>query len=209
MQDLHRRETVFGGVFRCQSTLLSRNLTDSHGFREVTIFLLRPNSHGKNFNIPKKPVYPFEGPILIKKAGVKNIPSTKVELNCNKIARAQGLDELAKVLFPGNQNYQKIFLAIFIELKYAPKEFLPSLLPLCDRYDFSPRMLETVRSKMRRMGIIDHISRFNKAYGYREGWVFSNRFSRTLIRLADFPKRFREKRDAIQERKDRDLFIYI
>jgi hypothetical protein len=146
---------------------------------------------------------------LFKKVGVKNIPSTKVELNCNKIARIQSLDEFAKVVFPGNQNHQKIFLAIYIELKYAPAEFLPSLLPLCNKYDFTPRMLETVRSKMRRMGIIDHVSRFNKAYGYREGWVFSNRFSRTLTRLADLPKSFRERKDATQERKDRDLFIYI
>jgi hypothetical protein len=140
---------------------------------------------------------------------VKNIPSTKVELNCNKIARIQSLDEFAKVLFPGNQNHQKIFLAIFIELKYAPAEFLPSLLPLCDKYDFSPRMLETVRSKMRRMGIIDHVSRFNKTYGYREGWVFSNRFSRTLTHLADLPKSLRERKDTTQKRKDRDLFLYL
>ena len=163
----------------------------------------------KNFNITKKPTYPLEGPILIKKVGVKNIANTKVELNCNKIARIQGLDELAQVLFPGNPNHQKIFLAIYIELKYSTSEFLPSLLPLCDRYDFTPRMLETVRSKMRRMGMIDHVSRFNKAYGYRDGWVFSNRFSSTLTRLADLPKRFRERKDATQERKDRDLFLYL
>jgi hypothetical protein len=163
----------------------------------------------KNFNITKKPTYPLEGPILIKKVGVKNIANTKVELNCNKIARIQGLDELAQVLFPGNPNHQKIFLAIYIELKYSTSEFLPSLLPLCDRYDFSPRMLETVRSKMRRMGIIDHVSRFNKAYGYREGWVFSNRFSRSLTRLSELTRGFRDRKGSLQERKDRDLFIYL
>ena len=137
------------------------------------------------------------------------MPGTKVELNCSKIARLQGLDELAGVLFPGNKNHQHVFLAIFIELKYAAGEFLPNLTPLCDTYGFSPRMLETVRSKMRRMGLIDHVSRFNKSHGYREGWVFSNRFSRILTRLAGFSKSFRERKDAIQERKDRDLFIYL
>jgi hypothetical protein len=152
---------------------------------------------------------PLECPILIEKAGVKNVPSTKIELNHNKISRIQGLDELGKVLFPGNRNHQKIFLAIFIELKYAPGEFLPSLTPLCDRYGFTPRMLETVRSKMRCMGIIDHVSRFNKAYGYREGWVFSNRFGHTLSRLAELNKDFRERKDSLQEKKDRDLFLYI
>ena len=140
---------------------------------------------------------------------MKNVPSTKIEFNHNKIARIQGLDEIAKILFPGNRNHQKVFLAIFIELKYAPQQFLPYLTPLCDKYGFSYRMLETVRSKMRRMGIIDHVSRFNKAFGYREGWIFSSRFSRALSRLADVTQGFRERNDALQERKDRDLFMYL
>ena len=135
--------------------------------------------------------------------------STKIELNFNKTARIQGLDELGRILFPGNRNHQKIFLAVFIELKYAPNEFLPTLAPLCVKYSFTPRMLETVRSKMRRMGLIDHVSRFNKTYGYREGWVFSNRFARALARLVEFAQCFRERKDALQERKDRDLFMYL
>jgi len=102
-----------------------------------------------------------------------------------------------------------VFLAIFIELKYAPGEFLATLSPLCDKYDFSPRTLETVRSKMRRMGIIAHVSRFNKTHGYREGWVFSTRFKRTLIRLSELMQEFRERKDGLQERKDRDLFRYL
>jgi len=137
------------------------------------------------------------------------MPSTKIELNHNKIARIQGLDELAGVLFPGNKNHQKVFLAIFIELKYAPDQFLSVLTPLCDKYDFSPRTLETVRAKIRRMGIIDHVSRFNKAHGYREGWVFSSRFSSALSRLAELTQGFRERKDALQERKDRDVFFYL
>jgi len=137
------------------------------------------------------------------------MPNTKIELNHNKITRIHDLDELAKVLFPSNRNHQKIFLAIFIELKYAHSEFLPSLTFLCDKYEFSPRMLETVRSKMRRMGIIDHVSRFNKAYGYREGWVFSNRFSRALTRLAELTQDLRTRKNALQEQKDRDLFLYL
>jgi len=135
--------------------------------------------------------------------------NTKIELNCSKIARVQGLDELAKLFFPGNRNHQKIFLAIFIEIKYAPGGFIPYLKPLCEKHSFSPRMLETVRSKMRRMGIIDHVCRFNKAHGYREGWVFSSRFSRALSRLSQLTKGFRDRKDALQEKKDRDLFMYV
>jgi len=137
------------------------------------------------------------------------MPSTKIELNHNKIARIQGLDELARVLFPGNRNHQRIFLVIFIELKFAPREFLSSLSALCEKYKFTQRMLETVRSKMRRVGIIDHVSRFNKTYGYREGWVFSDRFSRSLTRLSELIQSFRDRKDSLQEKKDRNLFMYL
>jgi len=137
------------------------------------------------------------------------MPGTKIEFSCNKIARIKDLDELTALLFPGSREQPKVFLAIFIELKYAKGQFLPYLAPLCDRYNFTPRMLETVRSKMRRMGLIDHVSRFNRAHGYREGWVFSSRFSRSLARLADLSREFKERKDALQERKDRDLFRYL
>jgi len=137
------------------------------------------------------------------------MPSTKIEFNSNKIARIQMLDELTQLLFPGNRSHQRVFLAIFVELKYAPGQFLPLLSPLCDRYGFSPRMLETVRSKMRRLGIIDHVSRFNKGHGYREGWVFSTRFSLALLRLAELSRDLKDKTDGCQEQKDRDLFMYL
>jgi hypothetical protein len=137
------------------------------------------------------------------------MPGTKIEFNANKIARTKDLDELASLFFPGSREQQKIFLAVFIELKYAKDRFLPHLAPLCDKYSFTPRMLETVRSKMRRLGLIDHVSRFNKAHGYREGWVFSSRFFRSLARLAQLNQEFKGRRDALDERKDRDLFKYL
>ncbi len=40
------------------------------------------------------------------------MPSTKIEFNSNKIARIQGLDELVQLLFPGNLEHQRVFLAI-------------------------------------------------------------------------------------------------
>lgn len=137
------------------------------------------------------------------------MPTTKIDLSHNKIARIQGLDELAGILFPGNRNHQKIFLAIFIELKYADEEYLPSLNHLCEKYAFTPRTLETVRSKMRRMGLLDHVSRFNRSHAYREGWVFSKRFSRMLSRLIELIQFFRERKDKLQKRKDQDLFMYL
>lgn len=137
------------------------------------------------------------------------MPGTKIELSYNKIFRIGTLDDLAIILFPVNKLHQKVFLAIFIELKYSPGQFLHSFFPLCDRYGFTPRTLETVRSKMRRMGIIDHVCRFNKAHGYREGWVFSNRFCRALFSLSKTTEDLKSKKDDLQKRKDYDLFSYL
>lgn len=152
---------------------------------------------------------PTKGWFRWKRQGWKNIPSTKIELSYNKIQRMSGLDDLARILFPGNKNHQKVFLAIFIELKYAPGKFLPTLLPLCDKHGFSPRMLETVRSKMRRMGIIDHVSRFSKKTGYREGWIFSQRFSQSLVTLIESIKISQMRNSTTQELKDKNLFSYL
>ncbi len=135
--------------------------------------------------------------------------STKIELSHNKIARTRDLDELAAILFPANKNHQRVFLAIFIELKYAKHEFLSTLQPLCNKYSFSSRILETVRSKMRRMGLIDHVSRFNKRHGYREGWVFSSRFAKSLEKLAGIAASARERKGVMQEKKDRGLFGFF
>ena len=135
--------------------------------------------------------------------------STKIEVSHNKLARIEDLDELARILFPGNRNHRRIFVAIFVELKWSKDQFLPTLEPIADQYNLSRRVLETVRAKMRRLGLIDHVSRFNQKYGYREGWVFSSKFSNALNRLADLTAKLREQRHASQERKDRDSFGYL
>ncbi len=135
--------------------------------------------------------------------------STKIETNHNTISRLESADELARILFPDNSNHQKIFLSIFVELKWAKDQFLPVLDPIVDQLGLSRRSLETVRAKMRRMGLIDHVSRFNKTYGYREGWVFSNKFPRALVKVANLVLNFRQKKDSVQEQKERDLIFYL
>ena len=135
--------------------------------------------------------------------------STKIELNHSRIARVQDLDELAGVLFPGNRHHQRIFLAVFVELKWAEGQFLEALEPVADKYGITRRSLETVRAKMRRLGLIDHVSRFGQKHGYREGWVFSNKFGKALRRLAELSESMRERRGHAGERKDRDALTYI
>ena len=169
-------------------------------------------SRPRHFNNAQNTVPPEKGHILHEKAALqlnKMTPSTKIDLNHSKIARMDGLDELAKALFPGNRSHQGIFLAIFVELKWAPDQFLPALEPIADKHNFSHRTLETVRAKMRRLGIIDHVSRFSKRTGYRESWTFSRRFERSLTGLAE---RFAAYKDASRpehQPKDRDLHHYL
>jgi hypothetical protein len=141
--------------------------------------------------------------------GVNMKGGTKIEFGFNRISRIESLDEFAELLFPSNRNHQKLFLAIFVELKYADDQYLKSLDWVADRYGCSRRVLEIVRAKMRRLGLIDHVSRFGQRHGYREGWVFSSRFAKATMALSGLPDRFGEVRDAKQEAKDRDLFRYL
>jgi len=134
---------------------------------------------------------------------------TKIEFGFNKISRVESLDEFAELLFPNNRDHQKLFLAIFVELKYADGQFLKSLDWAADKHGCSRRVLEIVRAKMRRLGLIDHVSRFGQRRGYREGWVFSSRFAKSAMALSGLPDRFRKIRGAKQEAKDRDLFRYL
>jgi hypothetical protein len=134
---------------------------------------------------------------------------TKIEISYNQLGRIEDLDELAAILFPGNRNQQKIFLAIFIELKWADNQFLTALEPIADKYAMSHRVLEIVRAKLRRLGLVDHVSRFNKKHGYREGWIFSSKFGNSLEQLSQLVLRLREKKNPLQERKDRDALNYV
>ena len=135
--------------------------------------------------------------------------STKIDVNHSRIGRIDGLDEFAAVLFPGNKRHQRVFLAVFVEIKWAEGQFLEALEPVADKYGISHRSLETVRAKMRRLGLIDHVSRFNQKHGYREGWIFSNKFGKALRRLVELSESMRERRGNAGERKDRDSLTYI
>ena len=133
-----------------------------------------------------------------------------MDLNHSRITRIAELDDLARSLFPGkNKNHQRAFLAIFVEIKWAPGQFVPALEPVAQKHGISARTLETVRAKMRRLGIIDHVCRFNRARGYREGWVLSNRFRTSIECFGKTYERLRECKDANQERKERDLHRYL
>ena len=135
--------------------------------------------------------------------------STRVDLNHDRIMRSHDLDEIARLLFPGSRDQQRLFVAVCVELKWADGQFLAKLEPVADQYGLSRRVLETVRAKMRRLGVIDHVSRFNKRWGYREGWVFSQRMARGVHALVDRLDAFKARRDGRRVQRDRDLVGYL
>jgi DNA-binding transcriptional MocR family regulator len=130
--------------------------------------------------------------------------STKIDWSFNKISKFQDLSDLADLLFPSNRNQQHAFMVIWLAIKWSPHRLVPNVQAVATQHGISRRTMERVRAKMRRMGLIDHVSRFNKAYGYREGWIWSGRFERSLRELAD---RMAALKDQRRNSRDKDEML--
>ena len=155
------------------------------------------------FNIGQFTRFRSEGPIRTQNPTLK-MTSTKIELSFNRIARLADLADLAELLFPGNRNQQHAALVIWISLKWADDCIVPNLAAPAEKHGVSRRTLERVRAKMRRMGLIDYVSRFSAEWGYREGWVLSSRFERSLKQLAEKVDRFK---DIMPQTKEKDMLM--
>lgn len=152
------------------------------------------------FNIRSTPRSRSERHIYTQNPTLK-MTSTKIEVSFNKIARLNDLADMAELLFPGNRNQQHASLAVWIALKWADHHMVPNLGVIARKHGISKRTLERVRAKMRRMGLIDHVSRFGARHGYQEGWVLSNRFERALQELAC---KVADLKDASKGSRDKD-----
>ncbi len=118
--------------------------------------------------------------------------STKIELAAVRISQIARLDDLAKALFPGNTNHQHAFLVIWVALRWKPEGIEPNLATLAYEQGVTRRTFERVRAKMRRLGLIQFVSRFDRRFGNREGWILSTRFERTLEQLKEHVAQFRD-----------------
>ena len=125
----------------------------------------------------------------------------KISFNHRKEISDYG--DLVEMLFPGNRNQQHAGACILFELKWADG-LVPNLSYLEKRYDISRRILQRSRAKLTRLGLIEHISSFNKRYGGQSGWKLSTRFERALNLLA---KKCAGLRDAKTSSKDKDRII--
>ena len=110
--------------------------------------------------------------------------NTRIELSFNRIARVSDAGDFAELLIPSNRNQQHCFLAIWFSIKWADHGLVPNLQDVAAKHRVSRRTLERVRAKLRRLGLLDHVCRFNKQFGYREGLTLSARFSRSLAQFA-------------------------
>jgi len=133
--------------------------------------------------------------------------STKIEFNANRIARMSDTSDLAELLFPGNRNQQHGFVAIWFSLKWADRGLVPNFDAVAREHDITPRTLERVRAKLRRLGLIDHVSRFSARHGYREGWVLSTRFEWTLGQLAGYCANLASKDRSTAEKDELQLHL--
>lgn len=97
-----------------------------------------------------------------------------------------------------------------LELKYAEDDYLPKVAFVADKYDVSRRSLQRAPSKARKLGLIDHVSRFSQKLGYREGWILSPRFERSLEKLAEKVAAFKKRpEDTRREQKDWGALDYV
>ena len=100
----------------------------------------------------------------------------KIEISPATARRLAGLDDLSRVFFPDSTLHRRVFIGIWTGIKYAERQFLDSGRLPSELRDVSPKTVETVRAKMKRLGLIKRVSHFNPAHGGRSGWTFSNRF---------------------------------
>ena len=135
---------------------------------------------------------------------------SRIEVTPAAVRGLRGLDDLARIVFPDNRRHRRVFVAIWIELKYAEDQFLPSFSALPERYGFSDRLLEIVRAKMRRLGLLHRVSHFSPVRGHAAGWTFSARCAGALRSLATALEQARTPTGrVVDEQKERDSISYV
>jgi hypothetical protein len=126
---------------------------------------------------------------------------------CRQIA---GLEDLARIIIPDNPAHRKAFVVLWIEIKYAENQFLPSRVDVGRKYGLSRRILDEVRAKLKKMGALKRISHFNPTYGNQSGWTFATRLDSALASLAGSLKTHRVPASRPQDRlRDEQSFLFL
>jgi len=128
---------------------------------------------------------------------------TKINFHHRRISQISDYSELMEMLFPGNHNQQHAAVCIFFELKWA-NSIVANLTYIETKYGVTRRILQRVRAKLSRLGLIEHVSYLNSRYGGQHGWKPSTRFERALKQLAEKCATFRSARTSL---KEKDLML--
>ena len=132
---------------------------------------------------------------------------TKIDFHHRRISQISDFTELIEILFPGNRNQQHAAACIFFELKWA-NSIVPNLGYVETKYRVTHRILQRVRAKMARVGIIDHVSYLNSRYGGQHGWKLSSRFETALRQMANRCSMLRERTTSSKE-KDNMVLRFV
>ena len=77
-------------------------------------------------------------------------------------------------------------------------------------HEFSARVLEVARAKLKKMGVLKRVSHFSPHHGHIGGWTFSHRFSQCLRKLAKIVETVQTPTGrSTDEEKDRDSSVYV
>ena len=127
--------------------------------------------------------------------------SSKIDTGVNTLRRVEDLDDLARVLFPGNRRHQHAFAVIFVVLKWSDGVVV-DLASRTRAHGVTRRVFERTRAKMRHLGLIEHVSRFNRRHGHRDGWILSGRMEGSLRDFAERIQEIRNRTAGSQREKD-------
>jgi len=105
------------------------------------------------------------------------------------------------MLFPGNRNQQHAAACIFFELKWN-NSIVANLAYIESKYNVSRRILQRARSKLTRIGLIEHVSYLNSRYGGQNGWKLSSRCETALKSLSEKIAAFRRPDERRQDKDE-------
>ena len=133
------------------------------------------------------------------KRPARELISTKIEINKDRIYRISDPIQLAEIFFPAKNAHQKraAFLAIFFEIKNAKDQKLNTTDHIAKKYGLGQSSVTKARTKMTRIGLI------RKRDGY---WIYSSVFGKTLKNLITKIEAYQIPAQNDQE-KDRERFF--
>lgn len=129
---------------------------------------------------------------------------TKIDFRHRRVRELGDVTDLVEMLFPANVNQQHAAARILVELRRSGG-IIPTLKPVGDRYGISRRTIERARAKLARLGLIEHVSRFNRRHHGQEGWRLSTRFSGGLRALAGWVDTWAADRSPRRAEKEQAL----